>query len=273
MDFSKDLVLKENYTFFVSDAEAGVTGGEHGLYDRDTRFLSRYAWSFGEGVQTLLVHSPRPDRAHIHHALIEGPSQTVGIRRRLEIASCKLHDTLHIENTSLETRTVDLHLSLGADFVDMFEARGWTQMSREGIEVERAGQETVFRYRAKDGLEFATHVRFSHPPERTFRGWRAVFRFTLEPHETEALEVEIRLETPLEEDVTAMSYDAWREGIDLRTESEEHQEVLNQAVDDLRALLLWTEHGPLPAAGIPWYVAAFGRDSLLTAFHAAPAPS
>lgn len=37
-----------------------------------------------------------------------------------------------------------------------------------------------------------------------------------------------------------------------------------RAADDLRALLLPTPFGPYPAAGVPWYVAPFGRDALLT---------
>jgi glycogen debranching enzyme len=41
--------------------------------------------------------------------------------------------------------------------------------------------------------------------------------------------------------------------------------VTARAVDDLRGLLLFTEDGAVPAAGIPWYVAVFGRDALLTA--------
>ena len=35
-------------------------------------------------------------------------------------------------------------------------------------------------------------------------------------------------------------------------------------LSDLRALLTPTRHGSLVAAGIPWFVAPFGRDSLLT---------
>lgn len=63
--FGRNLVLKENYTFLVANEAAAVLGGEHGLYSRDTRYLSRYAWSVGwpeagddREAQLLLEHSP-----------------------------------------------------------------------------------------------------------------------------------------------------------------------------------------------------------------------
>jgi glycogen debranching enzyme len=42
--------------------------------------------------------------------------------------------------------------------------------------------------------------------------------------------------------------------------------VIGASVRDLHALLTPVRGGSLPAAGIPWFVAAFGRDSLLTAY-------
>jgi hypothetical protein len=66
MDFRHNVVLKEHYTFFVADADGHARSGEHGLYNRDTRFLSRYAWRWlpadAGAFQTLVAQSPRPDR-------------------------------------------------------------------------------------------------------------------------------------------------------------------------------------------------------------------
>ncbi|MGI8747783.1 MAG: amylo-alpha-1,6-glucosidase, partial [Deinococcus sp.] len=43
------------------------------------------------------------------------------------------------------------------------------------------------------------------------------------------------------------------------------QRVLEQSLQDLRSLLFRTPQGPFPAAGLPWFVAPFGRDSLIIA--------
>ncbi|CAA9574555.1 MAG: Glycogen debranching enzyme (Alpha-1,6-glucosidase) [uncultured Truepera sp.] len=264
MDLSKDVVLKENYTFFVADAAGQVQSGEHGLYNRDTRFLSRYAWDFGKGVEALLVHTPRPDMLETHYARIEGPSQVVGVRRRLTLTANSLTDRLELENSSLEPRSVTLQLTVAGDFVDMFEARGWQKLARQPVTLQREGDLYALRYRAQDGLEVASTFQPSQPPDEMQDG-TLLFKLELAPKEKAELSVTVRLET-LGEDQPEIPYDAWMTGFEPLPElSGRHQHVLNQAQQDLRALLLFTEHGPYPAAGIPWYVATFGRDALLAA--------
>ena len=270
MDLSKDVVLKENYTFLVADAGGQITGGEHGLYDRDTRFLSSYAWHLGEGFETLLAHTPRPDLFEAHYALIKGPSQVLGIRRQVQLKAGRMVDTLSVENSSLEAHTFSLELAVGGDFVDMFEARGWEGLERPPINLESTNQAYRLCYRAEDGLEVAALLEPSQAPDVAKDGVLA-FGFTLAPKETRTLTFTTTLQS-VDEDHPGPAYDDWLRGFKLpeRTLSQRHQEVLTQAQQDLRALLLFTEHGPVPAAGIPWFVAPFGRDSLLTAIMMLP---
>ena len=262
MDFSKNTVLKENYAFLVADADAHVQAGEHGLYHRDTRFLSRYAWNLG-GFRTLLAHSPRPDLFEAHYALVEGPSQLVGIRRTLELTSRTLQDTLVIENTGLEGRSLSLELALEGDFADLFEARGWREVTREGVD-NQMGEEVRFSYEASDGLKMGAVLQFSRAPDVADDN-AVTFNVELAAKERLELGVTVQVESPFEENAPLMSYEAWRSQFAVSAGKPEHQAALTQAVDDLRALLFSAECGPYPAAGIPWYVAAFGRDALLTA--------
>ena len=278
MDLSQNLVLKENYTFFVADAGGQVAGGEHGLYNRDTRFLDRYRWSFGDGVQALVMHAPRPDTLTAHYAHIEGPSQVLGFERRLELTAAGLTDTLRLTNTDLGTRRAELSLEVGGDFADMFEARGWETVKREPVVLEGDGDGFSLRYRAADGVEMGVRLSCSHPP--VVEDGILRFVFELKPGQGLELTVTVRLETPLEADAELPSYTDWQRSFDTglvdtgafdsSSLSGRHREVLDRAVLDLRALLLRTEHGLYPAAGIPWYVAVFGRDALLTAYMTLP---
>ena len=267
MDFSKNLVLKENYTFFAGDLEGMVAGGEHGLYNRDTRFLNLYTWAL-DGFQTLLVDTARPDRLHLHHAEFDGDRQLVAVKRDLTVTAVSFTDTLVLQNTDLVARTVRLELALAADFADLFEARGWRDKART---VTRETGEASLRlaYRAEDGLSFGTLVEFSEMPEFTETG--VVFEMALQPKTEHVLKVEVAIENPLETGEHGfVSYETWREGFDIGLENPRHGAALGRAVDDLRALLLFDEHGTISAAGIPWFVAAFGRDALLTAYMLLP---
>ena len=267
MDFSKNAVLKENYTFLVADARGQVQGSEHGLYNRDTRFLSRYAWGFDD-FQTLLAHSPRPDRFEAHYALIDGPSQQVGIRRNVELRAGTFQDTLRVENTGLETRSLTLTLEFGSDFADLFEARGWREVKRQRAE-QQAEKGMRFAYEAPDGLKMATTLDFSQSPD-TVQDGVASFCFELEPQQRVELIVTVGIDNAVDDahkgDAALMSYELWRGQFQVHLDRPGHQLALTQAVDDLRALLLSTEQGLYPAAGIPWFVCAFGRDALLTAY-------
>ena len=204
--------------------------------------------------------------------LSRGHRNLWGWGRRLEISARGLVDTLTLENTSLEARDLRLELSLASDFVDMFEARGWTELERAPAEVEKDETHFVLRYEAGDGLEVATKLSFSRPASEVQEDG-VTFAVSLEPGERVGLEVSVEIENPLEgrtANEASITYESWRDGFDLTAKGDAHQQVLAQAIDDLRALLLFNERGTLPAAGIPWYVAPFGRDSLLTSFMMLP---
>lgn len=257
-----NVVLSENYTFFTGDAGAQAHGGEYGLYNRDTRFLCRYAWTFPEGTQTLQVHSPRPDNLAAHYAELDHHRQLVAVRRNLSVGDGWLNDLLRLENLLLEPRTLRLELHLDADFADLFEVRGWPGKTRE-VSREASGNTVRFSYRAEDGVELMTELTFSHTPD--VLGDSLVFGLELLPKSSESLEIKVRLSNPLETGaVNSICYEDWREKFSgLRVGF--RQPILDRAINDLRALLLFDESGRIPAAGIPWFAAAFGRDSILTA--------
>lgn len=259
------LPLKEDDTYAVLSDQGMADRDERGFYRHDTRYLSRYLWNL-PGFSLLVSESPRPDRLVQHWSLMVGPDQLVGIRRELQMVRGGFSERLELENTSLKAQTVQVTLEALADFADLFEAKGWHKVSRK-IE--------GFEYTAEDGLRVATHLT-SIPPATQEQATAAngkifTWTFALAPKQKAVLTLEGRFESPFELHAPPLpSYQDWQKRFPLRMESGRSQRVLEQAITDLRALLFSLPEGLFPAAGIPWYVCPFGRDSLLTAYMMQP---
>src|SRR6266540_3878590 len=133
-------------------------------------------------------------------------------------------------------------------------------------------------FASHDGVFRETRISFElEPTEIEVRGAQVVaaWRLRLEPTQTEmiALTVEPRAansslpEKPFDVAMHELrrSYESWeRSCTRVWTDNQLYNSLLARGLRDLRALLTPTRHGNLPAAGIPWFVAPFGRDSLLT---------
>ena len=193
------------------------------------------------------------------------------MQRQLEVRADGFEDVLELQNTGFEPQQVTLKLTVAGDFADMFEARGWEKLERTPVELQKEGETFALRYEAQDGAKVGTVLGLTQTPDEV-QGDALVFKLTLAPKEAHTLSVTVTLQS-LGEDYPGVGYEGWLEGFPTAESlSQRHQEVLTQAQQDLRALLLFTKHGPYLAAGIPWYVAAFGRDALLAASMLLPAP-
>ena len=148
-------VLKENDLYLVGDAHYRVADGESGLYRRDTRVLSRYEWRLdGETPQTLAQHEHGPYWLHQQSANANvGYTMRVGLRRDLQLTATELRDTLRVTRY-LGDGPHELRLHLNADYLDMFEVRGWPgELGARDVQVARGAAEL-------EGLWEARHQAF-----------------------------------------------------------------------------------------------------------------
>ncbi|PYE51902.1 glycogen debranching N-terminal domain-containing protein [Deinococcus yavapaiensis] len=274
--FSSRSVLKENELYFVGDGTYVAAHGEAGLYRRDTRFLSRYEWRLdGERPQPLVQHARLPWWLHeVAGNANLGYTMHTGLTRDLQVTGADLRDRVRV--TRYKDVARELKLWLSADFRDMFEVRAavgdegdWPTMAARGVTARAVEGGVEFAYTASDGLATRTVVQTT-PPGR-WDGEGLVWNLA------ETTDVEVRVfalkgdETPSDTDVNALvrDYEAWGDASFTLADPRD-QGALQQSLLDLRSLVFRTPYGPFPAAGLPWFVAPFGRDSVIMALLVLP---
>ena len=279
------LATKEGDMFLYGDREGNLRGGEQGmgLYYRDTRFLSRYDLEI-DGVRPVLL-SASAERAYLSYvdltnpAFADVPPQSLNIRRTRVIKG-RLFERIRFKNYNAHRIRFRTSFTFGADFADIFQIRGMFD-ERNGVFFKPVldGQILTFAHQAEDGVLRRMRIDLGSAPvehEIGVGSVRVSFDLDLVGHQTRLISFimqplvgDDRVE-PLGFDRAVhelrRSYDEWdHECTQIYTDNEVFNTLLQRGRRDLRALITETPTGRYIAAGIPWYVAAFGRDSLITA--------
>lgn len=283
------LVLTNDRLFLVMDQSGNITPPGNcalGLFYDDTRILSQYALRTAGGDAGLLSSEAlRMDSALVDLAVSDSQfgGNSWDIQNGIHIRRSVLLDDRMTERLTLTnhlTIAVDywVELAIGADFADIFEVRGWHRPVRGTFYAPQLGDRAIrFAYRGRDGRLIQSDVVFTVPPGEV-HAHGARWRFRLEPHRPHVIEWQVRPDPlvtgarrpatgSLEQRRTRMRslYDRWSaECTRWRTDVEEFDSALNQATLDLRALFVDYDGQHIISAGIPWYSAAFGRDSIIT---------
>ncbi len=290
---SRTLAIKEGETFFYSDTEGNLDDRKDyglGLYHRDTRFLSHFLLKLSGRMPVLLSSSG--ERAYMAHVDLTNPDiydddgdmlapqQTLNVRR-IRAINGRLFERIRVKNYNPRPVTVDVEMSLGADFADIFEVRGLALDVKGTHEPPTAaGRHASFAYHGTDGTRRETRIEFASEPDAMDVVGdlvKVVFHLHLGPYQTRLLAMTVepfiederppaRLEFDAAVHELRRSYEEWEhESTRVVTDNELFNQLLDQGLRDLRALYTPTEGGGFIAAGIPWYVATFGRDGLIAA--------
>jgi glycogen debranching enzyme len=289
-DGGRLLATKEGEMFLYSDEEGNLVGGYRGtgLYYRDTRFLSLYELLVDGRPPVLLSSSA--ERAYMSYVdctnpdIWEGnriavPQQTLNIRR-IRVINGRLFERIRFKNYNDHPIRVTVDVVFGADFADIFEVRGLRRKRRgQFFRPKVDGRILTFSYRGEDEVFRQTRIDLgAEPDDVAVEPGRVRARFSLElgGHQTKLFTFVVepiidgarRPQVSFDEAVHELrrSYEEWERSCTvIYTDNELFNSLLHRGQRDLRALLTDTPHGRFIAAGIPWYVAAFGRDALLTA--------
>jgi len=286
---SKVLAVKEGETFLYSDVAGNLDDRRefgHGLYHRDTRFLSHFRMQLSGRDPVLLSSSA--ERAYMSYIDLTNPElfrdgdvavpqQTLNVRR-VRVISGRLFERIRVKNYNPKQVELSVTLSLAADFADIFEVRGLRRPARGHVEPPRAeGTRAEFAYLGADGVNRRTIVEFDPAPDRLeVVGDRVEAEFGLElaRHQTRLISISAepvidavhpaRVEFDAAVHRLRRSYEDWeRDCTQIVTDNELFNQLIVRGLRDLRALYTTTDLGATIAAGIPWYVAVFGRDALV----------
>ena len=278
-------------TFVTSDARGDLVAAPqrlHGFFAEDTRFLSRWVLTLdGIRLDSLSVGDMDyfaaqffliPPTGSIH----ENPRVSV-MRRRL-VAESWIEEIV-VMNHADDVLDIDLGVEVGTDFADLFEIKDAEARRREIHELAN-DRELVLWY-SSGSFRRETRIATDGSCKVEPGGFRATL--SLEPREDRRLSFEIRADA--EPNVATLraagarrfdssraqlrgDLDNWlAEAPSLETDWDELRRVYFKSLADLAALRFYPEVLPtsaLPAAGLPWFMALFGRDSLITSYQALP---
>lgn len=283
-----DLMLKCNELCVVGMNRLRDTAGQAGLFVRDTRFLSDFSIRLSEtDLQLLDLQSPAPDRAIITRtnprlgAPDDGPEpETVLLRVEVSLDTA-LTVALTVRNYGRDAIEERLEVDLAADFRDMFDVRGWTPNARaEPIPAEVSASRVVLGARGADGQVVSTEVTSAPGAGVTARqdgdasSATLAWPVALAPGQETSVELRIA-PRPIGPPLVSPSPDApeFASRVTVRAPSSLFNDFISRCDADLALLQTSFPEGSVPAAGIPWYIAPFGRDSLIVALqtmHAYP---
>jgi glycogen debranching enzyme len=278
--------LKHDDTFAVFDSHGDMgasAGGPDGLFDHDTRFLSRLELLIS-GTQPLLLGSSVSDdnvvlsvdltNADIYrddHIVL--PRDTIHIVRSSYLWHGTAHQRIAVANHGREPISATITFLFGSDFADIFEVRGQRRPKRGKMQEELRGNERVaLIYHGLDGATRTTELCFD-PAPAVLTMSEATFALNLAARESRTifLTIACRGAQSPKGDVfykrLMAANRARRRGsaATVETSNEVFNEAMRQGMADLHMLTTRTAEGPYPYAGIPWFSTTFGRDGLITA--------
>jgi glycogen debranching enzyme len=286
--------ILDGSAFAVSDRRGDMDARPdqvHGFFFRDTRHLSRWRLTLNGVVpevlstDTMEYYFAQFFLAPATGTIYENPN--VSLIRRRQIGEV-LVERVEVLNHRAEDLDLELVLQVDADFADLFEVKD--QLPKKGERYRRVeGSELVLGYR-REGFVRETRIR-ADGAELQEEGLR--FRARVAPKGRWETRVELRPVTGEEDHAPAgrsrarpslrAGFGEWLEAAPrVLADPPAVVNAYRRSVVDLAALRFYPADGAehttasvpegaaVPAAGLPWFMALFGRDSLFTSYQSLP---
>lgn len=281
------ITLVEGTSFCVSDEDGEIRPFlPQGLFVRDTRIISGWRTrANGLPIEPLAVEVAGGHRAtligRIHDPDRSGAAGSVVLERRRTVTS-GLTESLTIRNYSRHDTSVLIEMRMEADFADLFDVKSSRRRPASRPRIARAGRGLRFAH----GHGAERREVFVHAPGSDISGHRLVYRADVPARGTWATSLHIEpsvlgrragaeiadLELGVLE-VERIPIEWHARTVTIGVENPVVAHALERGHSDIEALRIADRLSPrrtVIAAGAPWYMALFGRDSLLTSIMALP---
>jgi glycogen debranching enzyme len=280
------VTLVEGSSFCVAGRSADIDpGGSQGLYFLDTRLASRLQLRVSDlPVEPLSVQTEDPFSAtHIGRCQPRrGVADTPFVVTRSRYVGRGMREDIEIHNYGAEPDEITVSILADVDFADLFAVKGGRP--EPGRERSVTVREEAFHFVTREEPRLDVSVSFDRAPDRMEPGV-ASWRVAVGPGESWDLCVEVAVwldgvpievshpcGTPVEHAVPASRLALWRSAApSVATDHQGLAMAVRRATEDLGALRIFDPDHPdrvVVAAGAPWFMTLFGRDSILTGWMA-----
>ena len=289
------LTILEGSTFCICDEIGDVSEETSGLFAEDTRFLSKLKLTVN-GATPLPLSSGKVEyfsaAFYLRNPLVGGLRQDQVSITRERFVGEGMQDQIVVENQSMSTISFDLGLEAATDFADIMSVKehdfalGDPLRARPlppPVEPRFDREHNQFVFEEADGDdELRTQVIVSQPGE--VNGSGVVWKLELAPRESWHVRVDVVPSLDGDEVVQPRAVErrfgeergrvreslaAWELRVpQIRATWDQLGHSFTQSVADLASLRMRgagrVGTGRLPAAGMPWFMTVFGRDTLIT---------
>jgi len=284
------ITILEGSNFCISDQNGDFTFTASGLFAFDTRFLSRLELTIN-GVRPLLLSAGKAEYYSAAYFLRNPPAEglrqdSVSIARHRFVGE-GMQDRIIVQNQTRKPVALELGLAFGTDFADIFAVKNhdfalgdpekavalpqeveavYEEGDNQFVFVDDGGLARTQIILTQRGLVEPDRVRFWLELEPR-ASWELGFDVvpSLDGGELGAHVVKQRFGE--ERDRIEASLAAWNLRVPrLRASWDDLDHVFPRSVADLASLRLQGTggFGNLPAAGMPWFMTVFGRDTIIT---------
>jgi glycogen debranching enzyme len=292
---ARAVVTKAGDVFFLSEQNGELPADNQdgfGLYYHDCRYLDGYRIRFAGTPPNVLVSAANRgsiaefeltnEQLHVSGGKTV-PVQTFGLhlQRVIDAEKLTVHDVITIDNYDVQPHELPLSLDFESRFEDIFEIRG-LHPKKIGKQNKPEWHDGVLAlsYSGADGVFRRTEVHFDPIPSKT-SVQSAEYHLKLNAGEREQLKISFQLvetkQTPavgkhirsnpgkVEHGIEHASRE-WLSGYaEVHSNSVQLNRVMQRSLLDLGILKSELEGQHYFAAGLPWYGALFGRDSIISA--------